>query len=192
MINIMKIKDNIMNRREEYYNKQGFTEEPWEVINSYFRHEYLQRLVRNQLESFNDFTKNQLPKTIEMFNPVVIRSENDFSSTFNKYALEIKIEFDNFSIFRPQIHENNGATKIMIPQEARLRNFTYASTMTVDLNITYLIRSGEELKNEQRIIKKMPRIHIGKLPIMLKSDICVLKQYQHINNNITGECRFPI
>ncbi len=190
MINIMKIKDNIMDRREEYYNKQGFTEEPWEVINSYFRHEYLQRLVRNQLESFNDFTKNQLPKTIEMFNPVVIRSENDFSSTFNKYALEIKIEFDNFSIFRPQIHENNGATKIMIPQEARLRNFTYASTMTVDLNITYLIRSGEELKNEQRIIKKMPRIHIGKLPIMLKSDICVLKQYQHINNNITGECRF--
>tara|TARA_Y100000992_G_scaffold40874_1_gene22916 strand:- start:5731 stop:9288 length:3558 start_codon:yes stop_codon:yes gene_type:complete len=184
----MKKRNKTMNNT--YYQKGKFTEEPWELINSYFRNEYLQRLVRHQLESFNELTKNQLERTIEMFNPIEIRSENDYSAVFKKYGLEITIEFENFSIFRPQIHENNGATKIMIPQEARLRNFTYASTMTVDLKITYLIRNGEELKNEQRIMKKIPRIHIGKLPIMLKSDICVLRQYQHINNNITGECRF--
>ena len=184
----MKKRNKPMN--DTYYKKGKFIEEPWALINSYFRNEYLQRLVRHQLESFNELTKNQIQQTIEMFNPIIVRSENDYSSVFKKYGLEITIEFENFSIFRPQIHENNGATKIMIPQEARLRNFTYASTMTVDLKITYLIRNGEEMKNEQRILKKIPRIHIGKLPIMLKSDICVLRQYQHINNNITGECRF--
>ena len=149
---------------DTYYKKGKFIEEPWALINSYFRNEYLQRLVRHQLESFNELTKNQIQQTIEMFNPIIVRSENDYSSVFKKYGLEITIEFENFSIFRPQIHENNGATKIMIPQEARLRNFTYASTMTVDLKITYLIRNGEEMKNEQRILKKIPRIHIGKLP----------------------------
>ena len=32
-----------------------------------------------------------------------------------------------------------GATKLMFPQEARLRNFTYSSSMTVDINIKYII-----------------------------------------------------
>ena len=40
------------------------------------------------------------------------------------YDLEIIATFDNYQIYRPQIHENNGATKLMFPQEARLRNFT--------------------------------------------------------------------
>jgi prevent-host-death family protein len=31
--------------------------------------------------------------------------------------------------------------------------------------------------------------YIGKLPIMLKSCICVLEQYKHLNHNITGECK---
>ena len=36
--------------------------------------------------------------------------------------------------------------------------------------------------------KKLPKIHIGKIPIMLKSEICVLKQYSHLNSEIVGEC----
>ena len=49
-----------------------------------------------------------------------------------KYKLEMIATFDNYQIYRPQIHENNGATKVMFPQEARLRNFTYASSTTID------------------------------------------------------------
>ena len=60
----------------------------------------------------------------------------------DKYALEISITFENFGIHRPQIHENNGATKLMFPQEARLRNFTYASNMTINMNIKYVLRTG--------------------------------------------------
>ena len=59
----------------------------------------------------------------------------------------------------------------MFPQEARLRNFTYASTMTVDANIKYTIRTGENLENIQTLYKSIPGIHIGKMPIMLKSSI---------------------
>merc|ERR1711991_51708 len=73
-----------------------------------------------------------------MFNPVIIKSENDYDEKLDKYKLEIYITFENFNTYRPQIHENNGATKLMFPQEARLRNFTYASNMTVDINIKYI------------------------------------------------------
>ena len=34
---------------------------------------------------------------------------------------------------------------LMFPQEARLRNFTYAANMTITMNIKYTIRSGENL-----------------------------------------------
>ena len=98
------------------------------------------------------------------------------------------ITFENFSIQRPQIHENNGATKLMFPQEARLRNFTYASNMTLDMNIKYIVRTGTNLEAEQTFYKTLPNIHIGKLPIMLRSSICVLEQYRHVPHTVSGEC----
>jgi DNA-directed RNA polymerase II subunit RPB2 len=100
------------------------------------------------------------------------------------------ITFENFHIYRPQIHENNGAIKLMFPQEARLRNFTYSAAMTLDINIKYIVRSGENLENAQTFYKNLPKIHIGKLPIMLKSNICVLNQYKYIEHSHTGECKF--
>ena len=77
----------------------------------------------------------------------------------------------------------------MFPHEARLRNFTYASNMTVDLNIKYIVRTGEELENVQTYYKVLPKIHIGKLPIMLRSNICVLSQYKHLTSEVIGECK---
>jgi len=123
-----------------------------------------------------------------MFNPVVIRSENDYVPDKDKYFLEVLISFTNFKLYPPQIHENNGATKMMLPQEAKLRNFTYASTMTVDINIQYVVRNTENMENPKIIEKMLPKINIGKLPIMLKSSVCVLTQNKHINNQFTGEC----
>ena len=171
-------------------NLGKYIETPWAVIESYFKDQHLAQLVRHQLESYNDFVNYQIQKTIDMFNPVQICSENDYDKESGKYNLEIFITFENFHLYRPQIHENNGASKLMFPQEARLRNFTYASMMTIDLNIKYIVRSGPNLENAQTFYKILPGIHIGKLPIMLKSSVCVLKQYQHINETISGECKF--
>ena len=167
-----------------------FIETPWNIIESYFKGQHLERLVRHQLESYNNFVGYQIIKTIEMFNPVHIASEQDYDPASKKHSLEIFVTFENFQIYRPQIHENNGAIKLMFPQEARLRNFTYASAMTIDINIKYIVRTGANLDNIQTFYKTIPKVHIGKLPIMLKSNICVLNQYKHFENNITGECKF--
>lgn len=171
------------------YNKINNSEEPWVLIESYFRNQHLKQLIRHQVESYNYFVNTQIENTIEMFNPVRICSDHDYIRELNLHRLEIHISFENFNIHRPQVYENNGATKIMFPQEARLRNFTYAGSMTIDLNIKYTVRNGENYKNILNYQKIIKNIHIGKLPIMLRSDICVLNQYKHLNANQTGECK---
>ena len=166
----------------------NYEEEPFEIIESYFAGQHLERLVRHQIESYNHFVNFQVLRTIQMFNPVTIRSENDYVPDRDKYFLEVFITFTNFKLHPPQIHENNGATKVMLPQEAKLRNFTYASNMTVDVNIQYVVRNTENMDTPKIIEKTLPKITIGKLPIMLKSSVCVLTQNKHINHQYTGEC----
>ena len=178
------------NNDEFDIKNEQYIETPFNIIETYFKGQQLERFVRHQLESFNNFVGFQIIKTIEMFNPVHIASEQDYDSVSKKYALEIFITFENFKIYRPQIHENNGAIKLMFPQEARLRNFTYAAATTIDINIKYIVRTGPNLENIQTMYKNIPHVHIGKIPIMLRSNICVLNQYKHFDNSQTGECKF--
>jgi hypothetical protein len=136
----------------------NYVEEPYAVIESYFEGQHLERLVRHQLESYNNFVNYQMQRTIEMFNPITIMSDNDYDEKTNTYGLVIKIYLKNLRFQHPQIHENNGATKIMMPQEARLRNFTYSSNSIVDLNIEFIIRNENgEVKIKE---KQMPKIKI--------------------------------
>ena len=161
----------------------------WDVINSYFENKHLHQLVKHQLESYNNFIQNQMKKTIEMFNPVIIRSPHDFIKEQNQYRLEIHMTFENLSLYRPEIHENNGATKLMFPNDARLRNFTYNSNMTLDLNIEYIIRRGNALEIREIKTVKLNKIQFGKIPIMLKSSICILNQYNSLDEHKSGECK---
>ena len=165
-----------------------YIEEPFTILESYFHGQHLDRLVRHQIESYNHFINYQMQKTIQMFNPVVVRSENDYVELQDKYLLEVSISFQNFKLYPPQIYENNGATKTMYPQEAKLRNFTYASTMTVDIKIDYTVRNTESMDNPRIISKIIQKVNIGKMPIMLKSSICVLTQNKSIDPAYMGEC----
>ena len=75
-----------------------YIETPWNIIESYFHDEHLERLVRHQLESYNNFVGYQIIKTIDMFNPVHIMSEQDYDPNSKKYSLEVFITFENFHI----------------------------------------------------------------------------------------------
>lgn len=169
-------------------NELQESEIPWHLIQSYFKNKHLKQLIKHQLESYNHFVSNQIEKTINMFNPVHICSEHDYIKEHGIHRLEMYINFINFNINRPQVYENNGSTKIMFPHEARLRNFTYSGNMIVDLDIKCIVRNGENYSNINTYQKFIKKVHIGKLPIMLRSDICILNQFRHLTNNETGEC----
>ena len=185
-----EIEQNICDNGKEVLSHLGeYIEEPYHLIESYFQGQHLERLVRHQNESYNHFINYQIQRTINMFNPVVIRSENDYVEERGQYFLEANVSFENFKLYPPQIHENNGATKMMLPQEAKLRNFTYASGMTVDVKIKYIVRNTENMDTPTIIEKTLPKINIGKMPIMVKSSICVLTQNKHLQPTFTGECK---
>ena len=186
------VEDNMTNPGADVLAHLGnYSEEPFKIIESYFHGRHSSCLVRHQLESYNDCIHRQIPQTIQMFNPVIARSEKDIlPDTDNKYALEVEITFTNLKMYPPQIYENNGATKLMMPVEAKLRNVTYASNMTVDINVTYHIRDSLETDVPRQVKTVIPKVSIGKFPIMVKSSICVLTQNSHINPVAVGECAF--
>ena len=163
-----------------------YLEEPFTILGSYFEGQYLERLVRHQVESYNHFVNYQMQRTIEMFNPIVIKSENDLIPENGEYGLIVHLNISNLRFQSPQIYENNGATKLMMPQEARLRNFTYASSTSVDLHITYTIR---DLENNIRTVERnIPKVKLCNFPVMIKSSICILNQYKNVPSTMTGEC----
>ena len=63
----------------------------------------------------------------------------------------------------PVVREANGATHPLTPMEARLRNLNYLAPIFLDFTI---IEDGVE--------KEPERVHIGDLPIMLRSKRCNL------------------
>ena len=171
-----------------FANYPNYVQDSPIITDSYYKLQPLERLVRHQLESYNYFIHFQAHQTIQMFNPLVARIPEDLiPGTTDKYFLEIQITIGNMRYQPPQIYETNGATKLLLPSEARLRNFTYASNTTVDLNIQYIERNAESeiVRTQNNVI---PNVSITEMPIMVKSSLCMLSQNRHIGPEYTGEC----
>ena len=81
-----------------------YIEEPFSIIESYFAGKHLECLVRHQIESYNHFINYQIQRTIQMFNPVKIHSENDYIPEKDCYLLDVEVSFENFKLYPPQIH----------------------------------------------------------------------------------------
>ena len=102
-------KEEIQEKANEFFREdKNYVEAPWKILESYFEGHHLERLVRHQIESYNLFVNHQIEQTIGMFNPVHIKSEQDYDEKSGKTCLEIDITFENFNIYRPQIQVNNG------------------------------------------------------------------------------------
>lgn len=88
---------------------------------------------------------------------------------------------------KPIIYEKNGENHFMYPNEARLRNMTYAFTLHVDIEAVYKIyikrNDGSDKYDLHEHSVLLEKIYIGKFPIMLQSKQCVLY-------NLTPDVRF--
>ena len=101
---------------------------------------------------------------------------------------EVHLEFNNPQFKKPTIFENNGAVLPMMPNDARLRNMTYASPLFVDINVTY-IEIDNTNGGKQSIKKRLfPNVHLGKIPVMVGSAYCLLKDQVYIHPSRVGEC----
>ena len=108
------------------------------------------------------------------------------SSVNHEY--EVQLLFENIALRKPTIFENNGAILPMMPNDARLRNLTYASPLFVDVRVRTTFINNT--KNGERIVRErlFPNVHLGKIPVMVGSRYCLLHDQKHIHPTVLGEC----
>ena len=115
--------------------------------------------------------------------------------TINEYRYQAKIYIGGKSgnkIYygKPIIYNNDEEkSKFMYPNEARLKNLTYAFTIHYDVDIEYtLYLPLEDGSNKYKIHtyeNSIDQIYMGKFPIMLKSNLCILnKLSQKVTKNM--------
>ena len=94
---------------------------------------------------------------------------------------------------KPMMYDkNNKIKKYLYPNEARLRNMTYAFTLYVDILIEFVIFIKDETKGyyEKHISRELiEKIYFGKYPIMLQSELCILKNLNKTMRFNLGECK---
>ena len=101
--------------------------------------------------------------------------------------VEVVIQFLNVSIRKPTLFENNGALTPMYPNDARLRNLTYAAPVYLDMEVTTTMTDPGKGTKEARV-QLLKGILAGKIPIMVGSDYCLLSESPEKHPRELGEC----
>ena len=105
-----------------------------------------------------------------------------------QHEYEVTLEFEKISIRKPTIFENNGAIHPMMPNDARLRNLTYAAPLNVDVKVTTTFIDHTRNSIRESNVRVFPNVHLGKIPVMVGSKYCLLHDQKHIHPSTLGEC----
>ena len=183
---------------DEYLDEEeeGITaEDCWTVVSSFFDSK---GLVSQQLDSFDEFVGTTMQDLIDE-NSLLTLNQNlpQDDDPDAPVARRYEIKFGELLISRPAVTESNGDTNTILPHEARLRNLTYSSPLYVDMTPRRMLArevpvvsdekmdgvDGEvgtqtgrtKLEWEDEIEPTTTKVFIGRLPMMLRSRYCVLK-----------------
>ena len=122
------------------------TEDIWKIIDSYFK-ENPQALVTHHIESYNDFFKTGIYQIFREKNPIQLSS--NYIENLEDYQHTAKLFMggkDGSRIYfgKPVIYDED-RPHYMYPNEARLRNMTYAMTIHYDIEVEYtkILEEGE-------------------------------------------------
>ncbi|KAH7436458.1 hypothetical protein KP509_05G020900 [Ceratopteris richardii] len=99
-----------------------------------------------------------------------------------------KISFGQIYLSKPMMTESDGETATLFPKAARLRNLTYSAPLYVDVakHVMKKVEDGEE----EVEIEDLPKVYIGKVPIMLRSSCCTLFGNSEKDLTELGECPY--
>lgn len=157
----------------------------WTVVDSYFQSDK-NILTKHQLESYNDFIYNKIPNTIKSLNPFII-FKNDDETEKLKYEIRVYVggmEGDLIYFEKPNIN-----SRMLVPNEARLKNITYKSKLSCDIDIQYIVYDTDgDIDKDRSKTKTFKNIKIGSIPVMLHSKLCALHNQPTNVLRELGEC----
>ena len=110
-------------------------------------------LVRQHLDSYNEFIDHGLQEVIDSIREIEIPSPQGV----------YKIVFGRVKVDKPRVKDIHVGEKVLYPMEARIRGLTYAAPIRLEMK---RIQDGREYEPEEVVI--------GDIPVMLRSKICLL------------------
>uniref|UniRef100_A0A453LQ98 DNA-directed RNA polymerase subunit beta n=2 Tax=Aegilops tauschii subsp. strangulata TaxID=200361 RepID=A0A453LQ98_AEGTS len=162
-------------------------EDAWAVISAYFEEK---GLVRQQLDSFDEFIQNTMQEIVDESADIEIRPESQHNPGRQAEFAETlhKISFGQIYLSKPMMTEADGETATLFPKSARLRNLTYSAPLYVDVSYR-VVKKGHDCE-EVTETAEYPKVFIGKVPIMLRSSYCTLFQQSEKDLTELGECPY--
>ncbi|KAF7830355.1 DNA-directed RNA polymerases IV and V subunit 2 [Senna tora] len=144
-------------------------------------------LISHQIDSYNEFINSGLQNVFESFGELIIEPGYDPSKKGEGDWRYASVRFGKVTLDKPTFWGGEGNAKEfqMLPRHARLQRMTYSSKIKVEVHVqVYILRlvrsdkfkTGKEQYLDREIIKEENReITVGRLPVMVKSDICWMK-----------------
>lgn len=161
---------------------EHITEETWKVIYSYFK-ENPKWLAKHQLDSYNDFVNNKIPLIFKTNNKGQVFLFDKENSEIT-YQLDIYYggkSADRYRICPPSIYDHKlQKQRPMYPNEARLKNLTYGFDLFYSVEIEVSINRGDTVVMDKQPLPDptgfLDDIYLGKIPVMIHSDMCILSE----------------
>ena len=161
----------------------------WNLIDKYFK-ENPYNLVAHHLDSYNDFFTKGIFKIFRENNPIRWEERDEEGGAGNKCLLYLGGKSGTQLYFgKPIIYDDMDEQPYphyMYPNNARLRNMTYGMTIHYDVEVEMIHKIGEETLNIPILLEK---VYLGRFPIMLHSNLCILKGLSTEARFNLGECR---
>ena len=127
----------------------------WPVIQDILKRE---GIARQHLNSFDEFLERGLQSIINEVGQIDIENAE----------YPYKIQLGKVKLQQPRMMELDGSITHITPAEARLRNVSYSAPVMMEASV---IEDGKIL--ESRFV------HIGDVPVMAKSNACILNNFSN-------------
>jgi DNA-directed RNA polymerase II subunit RPB2 len=153
--------------------------------------------TRHHIDSYDQFLSQDLAAVIKSQNPLILLQEKIGDTDNYLYKAEVFIggkDGNALSIGSPTLSlQNTKEVRLLLPNEARLRNLTYKSQVQADIYVRITFTEPES--KEQRIVELDPeaepflkKFPLFEIPIMLHSRYCLLNKKPESFLKEAGEC----
>lgn len=182
------------------------------ILNSYFQ-TFDYPFVRHHIDSYDNFIAQDLPAIVKANNPFLLLKQlipgTAGGAGGNKYMYRVEVfigglEGNELEIGTPTLSlQKTREVRVLFPNEARLRNLTYASTVyaNVLVRVTYTNPSAsasadakaegdsqEGEGNANVMTQEYKRMPLFQIPILLHSRYCILHGKPASFLREAGEC----
>ncbi|OYV74711.1 MAG: hypothetical protein B7Z66_15555 [Chromatiales bacterium 21-64-14] len=154
----------------------------WDALSAMFRDDpYF--MTRHHIDSYDRFIGGGLARTLRNMKPITLLQEHPPGSG-KKVKVDVFIGSREVKVDMPNVSDSSSA-RPLLPNEARLRDLTYAVNVYADVRVEYRDASSGDLIAEVPFDRP---VCLGQIPLMLHSRHCLLHGLSREALRLAGEC----